>query len=1600
MAEEDTSLFTGVEDAYVNAYEKFKPFDFSEEDVYEQIRIADSPEEASSNIAENIVGAMTNAYNLPEVTLESLKNGTSPFYKYLREKSADRDSSGNIIEKDSLDPKGFGTDENILNFFSNLNFKDNPALQGLFNQIGPSAAFSLAFTTSAQQIFRRAPGTPFQKIIAAGLGSIPLGFLASNATEYVQEKIFNPIEFNLLNTKIKMFGEEEPTMPSERARYLSGKAFADFVSFMPMPWMVKSGTKMGAAKVLTHLRDRAKLIEGSKVTYKAPQKKGFFQTSKPVPLGKDFETYMKTGKFPMTRRFSSFIDNLLTGGVEFAKKRPLPYIITETGAGLGASMGVEFAEEKFPGQAFPRFGSEVSGAVSGAISAQPIFPVTRILAGSLKSLYNLVSKGSFTEKPFLETLKGFADKKKGTVTTFRQRQGVKSFRSFLEKYGVDPDKFVKNLESSFMGMDKKFLDEFNLDLSSLEELSKKSVGFKSGEPFAILYESSLMSNFDNLGPRRAEMFKAAENAVLNVLKILRGSGNDEALIIAAQMEKELLQNKISTDLESAVSKSLKAFQDLRGGQTGGEQYNQELSTVLFNTLNNQLKLARKTEKEFYEKVNDFEIDGTFGKDSDNTPSFISSFQNKEVMPQDPDILKKYINLPGFKDAFILVKRLKNQLGIEDAPAGSENVQISPSNLEAEMQDLVKSFDTTVLGQQKNRLSTEIENISNRILDYKDDVDFAQKALSYLKGNAPTKIDTARKGFTRDQIASFKKSFDDQTKVHKGALKYYETYLKQAKLNQPKAEEIGENLAPVTYQTLVDFRSEIIEEAGKYYAQNPNSKHGRRLSLLAQSIRQDLRTLEEDVNAGSALKLANNYSFALNEVFTRSTMGKSVKVVDKTGALTTPPELLFQKVKALDDPTAFRYKELENIHNFLVKNEIIEDTAFKDTPTYNNILYHLVRNNKLLNSLISEKEVVTSSGEKTILEQLNTKSAKNLLKNPNSKEILKFFPDLEKDLKNAITAQSLVDITLDADGKFLKSLNEQGALSKILEYDDPAAYIAELLRSKEPISNLTRSFSEVKSFIKNNPKSDALTFTKNIATIDGKSKKVKAFLNEDNIFNGYKEAILNHVLTSSGMNQGGKFNPQKAYSLLFEPMKGVGGRRRTSLSTWMRGKNLITDKQLNLFKESLISMSKLDIQMKGGNIDLSEFNAFQHFAFGALGSVLGTGTQRAMGKIIPGMEGGAGPASIIAAGQGANFARNLFMAVPESLRQSAMIEVMNNPQLFLQLNKELKEGAALNYFGTILNLFKKASLIGGSVTLKQLMPIVKTDEEEGAPPFSEFIKQKLKIQKGPNDDLTASVEPSIQEGIPTTQVASRQPFLSGLKIAPAGGGISSTASAPTNRAQYASLFPNDIVSGMIPTATMADGGEVQYMYTGGTAGDEQSMGLESDIAGQQNVQGGLDPYGTGSDNSTDVQKALYNPAGIQKGRKTDYIKKMLSMGLANKLQKDKSGQITGIYSNRAPNFMEQMQMDPIGTALKTIVPGAGILELVGGYLNPNREVYTGYNPKITTEENMNDGNEYNPLIRIANQKLQPAPRKTAASLFSQNPDQYTLNVSGINSLRNR
>jgi hypothetical protein len=387
----------------------------------------------------------------------------------------------------------------------------------------------------------------------------------------------------------------------------------------------------------------------------------------------------------------------------------------------------------------------------------------------------------------------------------------------------------------------------------------------------------------------------------------------------------------------------------------------------------------------------------------------------------------------------------------------------------------------------------------------------------------------------------------------------------------------------------------------------------------------------------------------------------------------------------------------------------------------------------------------------------------------------------------------------------------------------------------------------------------------------------------------------------------------------------------------------------------------------------------------------------------------------------------------------MIEVMSNPRLFLQLNKELKEGAPLNYFGTILNYFKKASLIGGSVTLKQLLPIVKTDEEKGAPPFSEFIKQKLKIGKTPDDDLTASVEPSVQRGLPTTQVASRQPFLSGLKIAPAGGGGSSATSAPTDRSKYASLFPTDIVSSMVqPTVTMADGGEVPpreidikgqphmlayitpqeggILQLLGGAGKPGPMGIpsffaddDSDEASEVSEHSEDAAAGTGGPSSGDMglDDSIADMANAMAGHTagtTGYSNVQGSINYApvQNVPYDFFGFVKGAMNRHARDslskgYSPEFSKDAQGNITSVTgrggpgmsVPGiGGLMSMIGA--NMGAVTTTGYAGKGVDDMNdPNDNGNDNELIRRIQPITPQEEYRKAITIYNQNPNRYTL-----------
>jgi hypothetical protein len=218
-----------------------------------------------------------------------------------------------------------------------------------------------------------------------------------------------------------------------------------------------------------------------------------------------------------------------------------------------------------------------------------------------------------------------------------------------------------------------------------------------------------------------------------------------------------------------------------------------------------------------------------------------------------------------------------------------------------------------------------------------------------------------------------------------------------------------------------------------------------------------------------------------------------------------------------------------------------------------------------------------------------------------------------------------------------------------------------------------------------------------------------------------------------------------------------------------------------------------------------------------------------------------------------------MAIPESLRQSAMIKVMNDPSLFVQLTKELKDGQPINYYGALLGALKKAGLIAGSITLKQLIPVLKQDEDEGKPDFSDFIKQKLRIEKNIIPPDIASVDLP-QEGSPTTQVASR--LNRGVKTPIAANVGTAPPAASIDRNRFASLFPNDPISGLINTQQQSN---TQFMRYGGVAGDPSyDMGLETDVTAQQAIQSALEK--TGSDDNT-TQQNLGLPSTFKKAKTT-------------------------------------------------------------------------------------------------------------------------------------
>ena len=1471
------------------------------------------------------------------LTYKGLKDGTATILNFINDpKMQSGEISGNFSQRPDAQRKM--TDSEILKFFTTLNDVDieDTIMRELFRALPSAAVFGETVKRAGKLMLKGGPPKTIPEAIAKFVPPIFAGLATSTMTYSIADQLDEYV-----------LGAESVTTPGQQ------KAIKEMIrtgvggsTGLIFPFMIPRNLDWGTKAIIDNLADDVTVPAGVRLSAGV---ENFFKNYSTAYRGSPFRTKGENIRF-----------GALTATGDVA-------------AIGGASVGAFAAEKVDPGATGTRLLFEVAGGSS--------LPVLATKAST--SMANFIAdKFSAVKASGLEGLKNRA-----------QENQVNNIVSILQRYERDPVAVFEALS------DPNNIKTFNEIFP--EANFSPTVGQESDEILLSIIEASLRKTNTDLDVYARNSSTKMRTGLTNYLKLL-GRIDDEpkeafgVLSEAAKFRRSAVEFAVGTRVKSSMNKLGQSLDLLNVGKKGISDpaklklINKKISDL----LNSQMNKIRNEEKRLWSAIDNKNV--IMEIDPEDPPAFMKSWMsNKKPNPStdiEKDIalrpLSRFFNLYKGKEPdptiSSLIDRIEKELKDKKVPFTREieNIlkkgQYTFVRMEVNPQSDFKTGNMFYDNARTMATGTMLEGqLPSGMVDYYNMFNGTITPVKMLPDQAPRVPTDSFTLITQNKIlqAVLEDPRIKLTEKQRTQISDYMSYTDSQILgNLKKEEDLGAGFfnddpelrfdpykikflrdrgvtgkepppfKPITVAQLVDIRKAANQLAMEYASglvKPRNQDYSRIAGDFAEAVLEDLEDFAP--KAGAKYRAALDFSVASNNAITRTIVGKT-KAKKQSGQKYINPEYLLGEVMT-GKPSVIeqRATQLLNLSDFAV------DKGFKGAEK-NGLS---IRQNMdaylrtVRKELISDTKVpVIGEFKDTDVPQIDQKKLDAWREK--NKELLRLFPNLDKDLSTVSSAQRLFSMWDVRNAAVKKSIKNTEYLSKMINGQHPITAIEAALKGDQPTRGMLKLFRSLRG-----------------STFEDQAKQAMG------------EAIINRAFINAG-GTGGIINAKALYRSFYEPMPD---NPSVTMMGLLRSQGIFKPDQVRQIDYITKQLIKLEIAENAGNLMkngvineqlLEEVGPLFDFFVAISGSAIGT---RA-GSALTG--GQPGPGSIMMASKGANFLRSLLINMPASEKLNLVTELFTNKQLFLNFIKKPKsEKEKIQIQNNIANiLIKGANTLGIDKSVKIAPSVIREAGEEDSIPTDETIEFLERRDM-------SSVEPSIQEGIPTTQVASSQPFLSGLNTAPAGGGSSSAAPANINRAQYASFFPNDIISGMI-----------KPMREGGGVGVESGfdMGLEGDIAAQEQVQGGLDPYGdTGSDYSTDVQKALYNPQGFQKGRKTDYMKKMLSLGLVDKVQKDKSGQITGIFSSKAPSYMEQFQMDPLGTALKAVVPGAGILDLVGSYINRNKPTYTGYNPNITiTKDNMGDDNNEEVPSGVTTLVNNPIDQyRRSIDIYNLNPNRYKL-----------
>jgi hypothetical protein len=591
--------------------------------------------------------------------------------------------------------------------------------------------------------------------------------------------------------------------------------------------------------------------------------------------------------------------------------------------------------------------------------------------------------------------------------------------------------------------------------------------------------------------------------------------------------------------------------------------------------------------------------------------------------------------------------------------------------------------------------------------------------------------------------------------------------------------------PFTAGRFYEMRS-IAQDRAATLRANGKIQLAKQMDHFANALLMDLTSAD---SADGAYNVARAYSFARNNVFTRSFAG-DMQGFGRDRALKMSPEELAKSLFAGGNVSLTqKIDEMVDIGRFGLANDFPDAAAA--VVDINDSLDLVIRD--ATRKFVSTK-IDPRTGEEIMT--VNAAALDAYRKAPGTKEIFKAFPDLERDLSSLESAQALVNQTKQTNQLLAKG-PEKKAFELVLNNSEaPMRSISAALSSDKPASSMM----------------ELVNLAKRSADITDPVTGER--YTSSQALSGLKVAILDWAAFSAG-GQGDKFNPRTMRDLLFTRAKGVDPTADFKIGKFMTEQGIMTTEQMEALDESLKQMINISEAFQNNNLESVLFKnptPAKLLQVKMIGATLGQKAQETLNNLLKkiglGTEGGGIGGGMVAAQGGSLALQGLLLRGPETARINYMTKIMANPELF---------GDAMNTILTKENsadVFKSMDAAFGLLTQQALrrtgIGIRAYREEDTTAP-------KPPMQPAPNTVPIVpqtNLPPSNQQGalVPPAAVPPTR-FAGGAAPSPVQqppARSSTVSSQPVDRARYAALFPNDIASGMIRQQSGGSGGIASLM----------------------------------------------------------------------------------------------------------------------------------------------------------------------------------------------